>query len=226
MTLRRIETLEDIAEGLDALARIDPRLLPVIEAAGEIPLRRRQAGFEGLAAIIVAQMVSRASADAIFARLAERAGDLTPEACILLAEGGFKGIGLSRAKERTLHSTALAIAEGALDLEALADLPAEEAVKQMTALKGIGPWTAEVYLLFCLGHPDIFPAGDIALRVAVGDAFAMDARPDIVTVSEIASRWAPWRAVAARLFWAYYARLKGRDALPPSVRPNSAENGR
>ena len=106
------------------------------------------------------------------------------------------------------------MADGGLDLHGLCGHPAEEAIALMTAIKGIGPWTAEVYLLFAAGHADVFPAGDVALQNAVGDAFGHAARPDAAALREVAAAWSPWRGVAARLFWAYYAATRGREAAP------------
>lgn len=124
------------------------------------------------------------------------------------------GFGLSRAKARTLAALAEAVVTGGIDLDAVARAPLDEAMAEMTRLPGIGPWTAEVYLMFCGGHPDVFPAGDVALRASVGWAFGLDARPDISAVREMSARWSPWRSIAARLFWAFYAVRLGRDATP------------
>lgn len=122
--------------------------------------------------------------------------------------------GLSRAKIRALRAVCDALADG-LDLTALAEEPAETAHARLCAISGIGPWTADVFLLFCVGHADIFPAGDLALREAVRAAFSLEARPDIARVDAMARAWRPWRGVAARLFWAYYRTLRqGRDVLP------------
>jgi DNA-3-methyladenine glycosylase II len=115
----------------------------------------------------------------------------------------LRAVGQSGAKVRTLTGIAAAAADG-FDLIAVHDLPAEEAVKTMTALKGIGPWTAEIYLLFCVGHPDIFPAGDLALQVGVQEGLKMRSRPDEKKLRKIAEKWTPWRGIAARLFWVYY----------------------
>ena len=123
----------------------------------------------------------------------------------------LRGAGLSLPKVRALRSIAAAVTEG-LDLEATADAPVAEAVERLISVKGIGPWTAEVFLLFCAGHPDVWPGGDLALRAAVADALALGERPDERLCRDIAAAWAPWRGVAARLFWAYYAaRRDGRD---------------
>ncbi len=217
---RTIETPDDIAEGLEALVRIDGRLGDVVEKAGPVPLRRRTPGFEGLARTIVAQMVSKASAAAIWGRLLEEAPGCKPVRVAGLSDAQCRRIGLSRSKEMTLKRAAEAVLNGSLDPEALCHMPAEAAIAAMTALKGIGVWTAEVYLLFCAGHGDVFPAGDLALRRAAGRALRLEERPDEKTLREIARRWRPWRSVAARLLWAYYSaevRELGRGARPSAV---------
>lgn len=215
MPEKTIETSEDLAEGLDALVRIDERLTIVVEKAGPVPLRRRTAGFEGLAQVIVSQLVSKAAAAAIWGRLVEEAEGCAPERIVRLSDAQCRRIGLSRSKEMTLKDTAGAVLSGRLDPEALCFMPAEASVAAMTAFKGIGVWTAEVYLLFCAGHRDVFPAGDLALRRAAGHALALEPRPHEKTLREIAARWRPWRSVAARLLWAYYAtEMRRRDAVP------------
>ncbi|RTM06068.1 MAG: DNA-3-methyladenine glycosylase 2 family protein [Hyphomicrobiales bacterium] len=212
--MQRIASLDDIAAGLDALCRIDPRLEAVRRMAGEVPLRLSQPGFQSLASIIVSQQVSRASADAIFGRLVRLVDPLTPEAILAAGEGIFREAGLSRPKQRGLLAVAQAVA-GGLDLDHLCTLDAVEAIAAMTAVPGIGPWTAECYLLFAAGHPDVFPARDVALQTAVGHALGIDPRPPEKVLIRLAESWSPWRGVASRLFWAYYRELKGRDAAPP-----------
>lgn len=213
--MRRIEGPQDIADGLDALARLDPRLGAVIAAAGAVPLRLSAPGFAALASIVVSQQVSRASADAIMGRFAALVDPLEAPGVIAAGEEVFRAAGLSRPKQRTLLALARAVAEDGLDLVGLAGLEPAEATARLTALPGIGPWTAEVYLLFCAGHPDIFPAGDVALQSAVGHALGIEPRPAAGPLYAIAEAWAPWRGVAARLFWAYYREMRGRDAAPP-----------
>ncbi|MGE6742536.1 DNA-3-methyladenine glycosylase family protein [Allorhizobium pseudoryzae] len=203
----------DIAEGLAALIDLDPALRPVIKAAGPVPLRLSEPGFAGLAHIIVSQMVSKASANAIWSRMLAQ-GPVTPERFLAHAPEVVAGFGLSRAKTVTISSVAQAIVDGELDLALLGKVSTDEAMARLVALKGIGPWTAEVYLMFCLGARDIFPVGDVALRAALGHAFAMQERPSLTLTAERAALWRPWRSVAARLFWAYYAREMRRDALP------------
>ncbi|EEZ33523.1 HhH-GPD family protein [Brucella sp. 83/13] len=212
--MRRIDTLSDIEAGLEALVLADRRLADIRNRSHAVPLRRSEPGFESLASIVVAQQVSTASAAAIWARLKQVINPLTPEAYIAGGEEAWRLAGLSRPKQRTLLALSEVLAGGALDLHGLCDLPAGEAIAKLTAIKGIGPWTAEVYLLFAAGHPDVFPAGDVALQTAVGHAFAHETRPDAAALRQLAENWAPWRGVAARLFWAYYAAIKGREAAP------------
>lgn len=212
--MNRIETTADITAGLAALRAMDARLEPVIAAAGEVPLRRLEPGFASLCSIIVSQQVSRASAEAIFARLCRAVDPLTPLAVLASEAGRLAEAGLSRPKQKALLALAASIADGGLDLARLCEEPVEAAMADLVAIPGIGPWTAEIYLLFCAGHPDIFPARDLALQVAVGHAIGIDGRPDHRETALIAESWAPWRGVAARLFWAYYRELKGRDAAP------------
>jgi len=213
--MRRIDTYDDIAEGVAALLRLDPRLGPVIERAGEIPLRRAAPGFASLAGIIIGQQVSRASADAMSARLAVLIDPLDPISVLEGGEDALRAAGLSRAKQATLLAIARAMTEDGLDLDHIATLGTAEAIARLTALHGVGPWTAQVYLLFSAGHPDIFPARDVALQSAVGHAFSITPRPGEKALSQLAESWAPWRGVAARLFWAYYRNMRGRDAAPP-----------
>jgi DNA-3-methyladenine glycosylase II len=159
--------------------------------------------------------VSVASASAIWDRLAARVTPFKPALVLATPEADLKAVGLSRPKIATLLAVARAVAEGQIDLEAIADRPPADAHLAMTALHGIGPWTADVFLLFCAGHPDIWPGGDLALQAAVMEAFLLDARPAEKPCRAIAELWQPWRSVAARLFWAYYKVCRdGRNSLP------------
>ena len=213
--MQRIETIDHIALGLDALCRLDPRLGAVRARAGEVPLRLSEPGFRSLAAIVTGQQVSRASADAIFGRLSALLDPLTPQAVLSADEAVFRTAGLSRPKQRGLLATAAAVAEG-LDLDGLCLLDAGDAHRLLTAIPGIGTWTADCYLLFAAGHPDIFPARDVALQAAVGHALAIDPRPGEKELLRLAESWRPWRGIAARLFWAYYREMRGREAAPPA----------
>jgi 3-methyladenine DNA glycosylase/8-oxoguanine DNA glycosylase len=211
--MRTIRSEEDIREGLSALAAIDPRLAPVIAAAGPVPLRLMEPGFAGLAFIIVSQMISKASAAAIWNRICA-AGPPTAEAYLLHEPVRIATFGLSRAKAATLFNLARTVADGDVDLHCLAQAEPNAAMAQLTALPGIGPWTAEVYLMFCGGHPDVFPAGDVALQAAAADAFGLTERPSARVLSQMAADWQPWRSVAARLLWAYYSASLRKDVAP------------
>ena len=214
--MRRIETDDDVTAGLEALLRLDPALAPVVAEAGPVPLRRRAPGFTGLARIVVSQQVSAAAAEAIWTRFTTRlGGDPTPEAILALDDTELKAGGLSSPKVRTLRAMAEAARDG-LDVAALAGRPAEEAIEALVRIKGIGPWTAEVWLLFCAGHPDVWPAGDLALRIAVGEAFGHAERPSEADCRARAALWSPWRGVAARLFWAWYGARRAKGAGLPA----------
>ena len=210
--MRRIETEKDVNEGLDRLAAGDPRLLPVIKASGPVPLRRSPGGLEGLARIVVSQQVSVASAQAIWGRTRSLLPSFEVETVLAAPETVWREAGLSAPKIRTLRAVAEACHAG-LDLHGLAGLPIQDAHAKLVAIKGIGPWTADIYLLFCVGHGDIFPVGDLALRHAVADAFDLDGPIPIDELGEIAAAWSPWRGVAARLFWSYYRATRNKAGI-------------
>tara|TARA_R110002020_G_scaffold198830_9_gene400155 strand:+ start:34290 stop:34964 length:675 start_codon:yes stop_codon:yes gene_type:complete len=212
--MRRIDSSEDIAEGLSALAHCDSHLARAIALAGPVPLRRKPPGYAALAEIILSQMVSKASANALWRKLELAAGEISPASVLNLSPETLRAAGLSRAKAETLQRVGKAVLAGELDLEHLCALDGLEAIGAMTAIKGVGPWTAEVYLLFCAGHPDIFPAGDVALQSAAAHVLGLEVRPQSRELSDLAARWSPWRGVAARLLWAYYAEIMRRDATP------------
>jgi len=213
--MRLIITMDDIDEGLEALKRDDPRLVEIHQAAGEVPLRLRAPGFEGLARIVVAQQVSVASAEAIWNRYAGTVDPNDAKSVLDCPQEDLRTAGLSAAKIRTLRGIAEAIHTREIDLAGLGAVPADEAHAALVALKGIGPWTADVFLMFCLGHADAFAAGDLALQQAAAEAFGLDDRPKEKALLQIAEDWRPWRAVAARLLWAFYrARRQGKESLP------------
>jgi DNA-3-methyladenine glycosylase II len=204
-----------LALGVAALAAQDAETIAhMLEVGGPTPLRRREPGFEGLAAIIVSQQVSTASANAIFGRLRTMVAPLNAPNLLAASEDTLRSAGLSAPKIRGLRALAEAIAGNALDIDALASMTAEEAHEKLVAVKGIGPWTADIFLLFCLGHPDAWPAGDLALQEAARLALNLKKRPDTPRLEKIGERWRPWRGVAARMLWAYYrARKEGRSGM-------------
>ncbi len=209
-----LESEAVLRQGITALSDLDPVMARIV-GEGAVPiLRKRDPGFEGLAGIIVSQQLSTASANAIWARVAERFPQPTPKAILAASDEELRACGLSGPKIRTLRAIAEAVASGALPLDRLHDWPADEAHAVMTAVKGIGPWTADIYLLFCLGHPDAFPAGDLAVQEAARIAYGLEARPKEKAFVALAERWRPWRGVAAKVLWAYYRIAKAREGAP------------
>jgi DNA-3-methyladenine glycosylase II len=215
--VRRIESIADIEEGVAALARACPHLRDVHALAGLPPLRRRPGGFEGLAHAIVNQQLSVASAGAIWSRLMALIPELQPANILKSPIEGLRACGLSRGKVETLIRLAEAMESGALDLAAF-DLAAEDEIHAaLTGIKGIGPWTADIYIMFCLGRADAWSPGDLALQSAVKDALQLAERPSPRQMVDIGERWRPWRAVAARLLWSYYALLRQRAVPLPGT---------
>lgn len=210
----RLVSQEAVDRHLQLLLRLDPRLRAVYDLAGPFPPRVAPPGFAGLARIVCGQQVSVASANAIWGRLAARPSGTTAEGFLALGAEGLRGIGLSRGKYRALTALAEAVIAGDLDFAAVEALPAEAAITELTRHQGIGPWTAEIYLMFCAGHPDVFPAGDLALQNAVGDALGLKPHPDRRALKAIAADWAPHRATAALLFWRFYATKRNREGTP------------
>ncbi|WP_461384191.1 DNA-3-methyladenine glycosylase family protein [Devosia indica] len=208
----RIDTPEGVAWHLDALTARVPALQPMREAVGVVLPRVNPKGFAGMAKVICGQQLSVASAAAIWGRYECLPGALAPESYLGLSEEAVRATGFSRGKYVALRVVAEAIVGGELDLAHIDALPAEEATARLVALKGIGPWTAEVYLLFCAAHPDIFPAGDLALLKAAHHGLGLDARPTIKEMIGLAQDYAPHRSAAALLFWRYFAALKNRDS--------------
>jgi DNA-3-methyladenine glycosylase II len=217
MTLR-LDSQADIEAAVATLVAQDPRLAAVLATAGMPALRRRPAGFSGLAAIVTSQQVSTASAAAIWGRVAGFYDPFEASRIARARVATLARLGLSQPKIRTLKALAAAVGDG-FDLAALADLPADDAHNRLTGLHGIGPWTADIYLLFCLGHADAFPAGDLALQEAARMALALPARPGAKELAAHAEAWRPRRGAAAHLLWAYYKVVKGREGTLRTAAP-------
>ncbi len=212
--LTHIRSEADLDLGLAALGAAEPRFAALVAEAGRPPLRRRPDGFAGLAATVVSQQLSTASAGAIYGRLAAAFDPIVPEAIIKARADRLARLGLSRPKIKALKEIARAVASGKLAVATLADIPADDAHAALTAVHGIGPWTADIYLLACLGHADAWPAGDLALQEAARLAFGLRARPNVKEMIALAEPWRPWRAIAARVLWTYYRAVKGREGAP------------
>ncbi len=212
---RIIETDSDVRAGVRALRRKCAIIRRAHDLAGDPPLRRRESGFEGLARIIVGQQVSVASATAIWGRFEAALRPVDAAGVASASDETFRGAGLSRPKIRTLRNVSAAIVSGQLDLVALDAAPDDVVHASLRQVSGIGPWTADIYLLFCLGRADAFASGDLALQIAAALAAEQGDRLSLAELEEMAERWRPWRGVAARLLWAYYAAAKAqRTAIP------------
>ena len=208
-----LNTQADLEDAIHVLVKQDPRLRPILDLTGMPALRQREPGFAGLAAIVCGQQLSTASAAAIWDRVS-KAFDPFHHDTIRKARADRLGrLGLSAAKIRTLKSIARELAAERLNLDVLAEEDADAAHNTLTALHGIGPWTADVYLLFCLGHGDAWPAGDLAVQEAVKIGLGLKTRPTVKQMAPLAEPWRPVRGAAAHLWWAYYRVLKKREGV-------------
>ena len=201
---------------LRELARQDSDLARAFEEVGIPPPHSRPPGFASLVDIVLAQQVSTASYRAIAARLEAAAGAITPASILALGEEGLRGVGFSRQKAVYARGLAEAVGEQRLDLDGLALLSDEAVLTELMKLKGVGLWTAEIYLMFCMHRPDVLPAGDLALRAAAGLVKRKRKRPDEAALRRMGEAWRPWRSIASRLLWHYYARkiLARTDNIP------------
>ena len=197
-------TRSTFSKALAHLFHQDPELAHVIDEYGKPPLRFREPGFPSLVQIILEQQVSLASAKAAFDRLTESITFLDPSQFLTLDDAELKAIGFSRQKTRYCRQLALAIIDGDLDLNELETLDDTEARTELIKMTGIGPWTADIYLLTALRRPDIWPSADLALAIAAQKLKNLQSRPDVHELDEISGPWRPWRAVAARVLWHYY----------------------
>jgi DNA-3-methyladenine glycosylase II len=199
--------------GINRLVRMDPDFAGIEKAAGPLPWRRRAAGFPGLLQAIMGQQISNQAAAAIWGRLRVLPGALQPAGFLALSDDDLRGAGLSRPKMSHARSLAAAFQDGTLGEMEIERLPDDDAIAAIAAVRGLGPWTAEVYLLFALGRLDIFPAGDIALAGAAAALKNLPARPGPKELRALAERWRPNRSLAARLLWHHWRHITGRPAM-------------
>lgn len=197
-----IATRADLEEGIAELIGLESRFGPVVERLGTIPLRIEPAGLASLLAIITEQSVSLKAAASIRKRLDAAFDTGDADAILGVPVEDLRALGLTRSKGRAFHAAAQAARDGLL--EALVTLRDDDAKRALTALHGIGEWTAQTYLLSCLGRSDAWPAGDVALQTATATLFSIDPRPDVRQMVALAEPWRPWRAVAARILWTWY----------------------
>jgi DNA-3-methyladenine glycosylase II len=195
-------TLESLQVAAEALAEIDPQLAAIHRIHGTPPMWGRRPGFPTLLRIILEQQVSLVSARAMFERLKSSVEPFTPQRFIESGEGYLRSLGVTRQKAHYCVQVAQAFTNG--DLNQIARMNDEDAHARLLSIKGVGPWTANIYLLMALKRPDIWPDGDIALATALGRLRKMNTRPSFVELAKIAEAWRPYRSVAARMLWQYY----------------------
>ncbi len=198
---------------LNKLARLDPDLGRIEREAGKLPWRVRQAGFAGLLNAIVGQQISNQAAAAIWGRCCKLDNCLTPEGFLALDEACLRAAGLSRPKIGHARAVAEAFRDGTLATEALAAMSDEEAVRCISSVRGLGVWSAEIYLLFALQRRDVFPAGDLALQAAAAHLKGLEERPNAAALRAMAEPWQPYRALAARLLWHWWRHVTGRPSM-------------
>ena len=208
MTERVIKGHDCIAEGAAWLCAREPRFADVMQDLPPLPLRLKPDGFAELLSAIVSQQVSVASANAIWGRLVE-AGMTTPDNVVRATQDDLCALGLSQQKARYAH----ALAHAGIDYDALRSTPTPDVIATLTAVPGIGVWTAEIYAMFSLGRADVFAPGDLALQEAAKLIFDLPERPKDKVLRQMAERWSPWRSVAARIMWAYYKHDKQREGI-------------
>ncbi len=208
MTERIILTPDCVAEGAAWLAAQEPRFAAVLPLISPLPLRREAEGFDRLLNAIIGQQVSVASARALWARM-EAAGLVAPDAVKTATEADLRACGLSRQKIKYAH----ALAAADIDYPALNMQPTLQVIETLVKVPGIGLWTAEIYAMFSLGRADVFAPGDLALQEAARLLFDLPDRPKDRALRQMAEAWSPWRAVAARLLWAYYKHSKSREGV-------------
>jgi DNA-3-methyladenine glycosylase II len=202
-------TVRTLRTAARSLAETDPQLGASVERYGPPPLWSREPSYATLVHLILEQQVSLASAQAAFDRLrAALGGSIEPAGVLRLSDVELKAVGFSRQKTGYARTLANAMLDG-FDLAALAAMPDDEVRRALTAMPGIGPWTADIYLTMCLLRQDVWPHGDLALATSARDLLALDERPTFAQLGAIAERWHPYRAVAARILWHDYLQRRG-----------------
>ncbi len=202
----------ELESALSVLADRDSLIARVRAQTGAVTMHERVTGFRGLARTIVGQQLSTASAGAIWLRLSSFLNEFTPAEVLAAEPDKLRSLGLSGSKVRSLRAVSEAAQTG-FDFVSLESLPSEEAAARLVTLKGVGPWTADVYLMFCAGHPDRFAPGDLALRKAVTHALGAASLIEIDALGSLSARWRPFRTAAAFLFWAYFRQISGRSGI-------------
>ena len=207
-----------LAEGIAALA-LEPVFARILETAGPPRFRRRRNGFGTLLHIILEQQVSIDAAAAMHHRLVSLCRPLGPETFLALDDATLRSCGFSRQKMGYARNFAAAVASGRFDFARLAAADDETALGELLAVRGIGRWSAEIYLLFALGRPDVWPAADLGLQWGIAEQLGLGSRPSEQELRQRGAEWRPWRSVATCLFWQSYLHARGRTAprLPPEL---------
>ena len=214
-------TTDTLAEGVAELARRDPHLAAVVARHGAPPLWDRAPGFQTLVQIILEQQISLSAGRAAYARLERLAGSVTPERVANLDLADMRAAGLTRQKSGYIKELAQAIVAGAFDPETLAGLDDDEARAELIKLRGVGAWTANIYLLMALGRADIWPSGDLALVAAMREVKRLRSAPNDDRIARITRAWSPWRAVAARVLWHHYLSTPRSRATVSAAKPSA-----
>lgn len=201
-----LQTPDDLATAAAALTRIEPRFGLVVERLGLPPLRRAEANLESLLRIVTDQLISLKAGEAIWNRLSRELGGFSPGEVLARTEAELRALGLSGAKARTFHCAAKAFSEDLF--KDSPQLSQEELLSRLTALPGVGPWTANIYLLVAFRAADAWPAADIALQTAAQDLLSLDGRPSTRILEQLGEGWRPYRSTAALLLWAHYRSLR------------------
>ena len=207
--MNRLRNLAELENAIHELCLKEPRFGKIVDRHGVPSLRSSPEGLEGLLMIVTEQFLSLKAAAAIWSRVQKRIGIFTSQNIVGCSAEELLSLGLSRAKAKTFHEAARRVAEGTLDFAAFNNLDEHGVIKQLCGLSGVGPWTADIYLLSVMGATDAWPTGDLALRISIQDFLKLETCPEIRQMTALAETWRPHRAVAARLLWSHYRGLKG-----------------
>jgi DNA-3-methyladenine glycosylase II len=212
----RIASAKQLSDAVAALMVADKRLKPMLKRTGQpVFVPRRRHGFEALMSIITSQQLSTAAGDTIFGRVKAAVVPFDPPTMLATSAEVLRACGLSAPKQKHMKTIAGAIMDGTLDLKRVRSMPDDIAREHLTAIKGIGPWTADIYLMSSLGRADVWPVGDVALQASIARVLKMRKRPNEKSMAKLSQLWRPWRTIVARLFWMHEdgLRKEKREAL-------------
>lgn len=215
MTANVLSTVQQLQEAVSLLVEREPRFESVVAAHGLPSLRRTENNLPALLRIVTDQLISLSAGAAIWRRVEDFLQPFDPLEIVRISENRLLALGLSGAKARTFRAAAAAVCDGLLDFAQLETAADHEVAALLQRIKGVGPWTTDIYLLSALGRADSWPAGDLALQLAAQDLFDLPIRPTPPAMTRLALRWTPWRAVAARLLWSHYRGLRGLPQADP-----------